>query len=93
MERINQAIDVPAIRAILKTARVRARVQTYRNHDDISILPVYKETGFSDDDVAAIAKVLEAQGLADWMNRVEPTNPKPAPSARKRIGFKYIRPV
>jgi hypothetical protein len=89
MERINKAIDVDEIRRELRIKKVRARVQTYRNHDDISIMPV--AGNWSEQDIAAVRETIAGLKLVDVYVR---TCGREMPDdLNRRRGFRYLRPV
>lgn len=77
------------LRETLQQAGVNARVQTYRNHEDISICPLCRD-GWTEIQFEEVIKAIDAAGLVTLSQRV---------TGRKLVacnqvkGFRYLRKV
>ena len=80
-----------SVRAFLRDRHVPARVQTYRNHSDISIFPTRRSGGWTADEFAAVCDILRTMKLATarGINTGE-HDPAVVGSARE-FGFRYLR--
>jgi len=75
------------LRAILKDENIPARVQTYRNHEDISIYPT-AANGWTNEQFTTIVRMIDGAQLTTLSERVTGRKLVTVNQAR---GFRYLR--